>query len=190
MLMNKLKVRAHILDYLRRHNINNCLINDNNKIKLVNDLDTICISYNVNIPGGVESDIHLYAEDMHIRAYYSQQVAEACKNSCNKEYLLNIINFINANVFFDSLYTPRLYLSTDGYYDIAITAVIPYDFFELAPIETCEYITAYCPEFLEKFAFPIIGLIHGTIPFNQAIFYIKKEILGDENAVIEWEGDD
>ena len=41
----------------------------------------------------------------------------------------------------DSLYTPRIYLTADGRFDITITTIIPYDFFGLAPLETLDYIT-------------------------------------------------
>lgn len=188
--MNKLEVRSKIDRYLKEHNINNRLINDHNKPMRTKDLDTFYLFYNINAPGGIESDIRLCNEKIYVRAYYSELVAEECKKSNYRDDLLKVINFINANVFFESLYTPRLYLSTDSYFNIAITTVIPYDFFELAPIETMEYITAYYPEYMEKFLFPIYSVTSGKLTVGQVIYYIKTKILGDEDAVIEWEGDD
>ncbi|MBQ3553648.1 MAG: hypothetical protein IJA08_03125 [Clostridia bacterium] len=175
--MTKYEIKKYIDDYLKKYNINNRLINDHKKPMLSKDLDTFVITYKVDAPGGlVESDIHIYKDRLQVRAYYLEAVSDLCKeNNCYEE-LLKVINFINANVFFDSLYTPRLYLSTDGYHDIVITTVILYDFFELAPIETMEFITCYCPEYLEKFAIPIYAVVSQKISADNAIEWIKQNV--------------
>jgi len=175
--MNKAEIRKSILQYLKQYNLNYRLINDSNQVRRLSDLDTIYLYYNVQVPGGIESDIRLYEERMQIRAYYSPTVCEMCDDEEKEINLHRIINYINANVYFEGLYTPRLYYSTDDNSDIVITTVIPYDFFELAPIETMEYITGYYPEFLEKFAVPIILLLLDEMRYEEAAGYIRKEIL-------------
>ena len=58
-------------------------------------------------------------------------------------------------------YTPRIYLTEDDCYDITITTIINYDFYEVAPVETVDYLTAYCPELLDKLTPAIyLSLIH------------------------------
>lgn len=177
--MEKWQVRKRIVSYLKEHNINNCLINDHGKPMLQKDLDTIYLNYNIQVPGGLESDMKLFEDKLYVRAYYTEEVANeiGMLDSEKIHGLRQVINYINANAFFESLYTPRLYLSTDGYYDIAIKTVIPYDFFELAPIETLEYITAYYPECMEKFAVPLLFLIYKKMSVDQAIDYIDSNIL-------------
>ena len=75
------------------------------------------------------------------------------------------------------LYTPRVYLTEDQCYDVTITTIINYDFWEVAPIETCDYMTAYCPELLDKLAYPIFGVLKGELSVDNAIEYIKANIL-------------
>ena len=75
------------------------------------------------------------------------------------------------------LYTPRIYLTEDGGYDITLTSVIPYDFYELAPLETEDYITACCPELLNGLSPAIFGVLLGNLDVEQAIQYVRKNIL-------------
>ena len=74
------------------------------------------------------------------------------------------------------LYTPRMYLTVDGFYDIAITTIINYDFWEVAPIETADYMTAYCPELLDRLALPVFGVLLGQITSDEAVMFIKEKI--------------
>ena len=67
------------------------------------------------------------------------------------------------------LYTPRIFMSEDECYDITITTVINYDFYEVAPLETENYITAYCPDLLDKLCLAIFPLLLGKITLQQAI---------------------
>ena len=74
------------------------------------------------------------------------------------------------------LYTPRMYLTVNGFYDIAITTIINYDFWEVAPIETADYMTAYCPELLDRLALPVFGVLLGQITSDEAVMFIKEKI--------------
>ena len=55
------------------------------------------------------------------------------------------------------------------------------DFFEVAPLETEDYITAACPELMGSLAPAIFGLLLGKINTDVAIEYVKKEILHEAN---------
>lgn len=162
------------------------LINDHQRPMLEKDLDTFYLYYDVDAPGGIESDIRLFDDYMNVRAYYSAIVANKLKeHSCRISEVTKVINFLNANVFFKALYTPRLYLSTDGFYDLAITTVIPYCFFESKMVETLEYITCYYPECMEKFAVSLCGVVFGELDSSIAIKQIEQDILGQDNGIIE-----
>ena len=87
----------------------------------------------------IESCIWFYEDTMEARCYYSSLGAELCRKSRHIDALLRLLNFINARVFPSCrgsgymlysphiLYTPRIYLTADGRFDITITTIIPYD---------------------------------------------------------------
>ena len=68
-------------------------------------------------------------------------------------------------------------MTADGCCDITITTMIAYDFFKLAPIETLDYLTAYCPELLDRLTLPIYGVLLGKETAAWAIAYIRRELL-------------
>ena len=144
-------------------------------------------------PSGIlETCIYFFDNDMEARVYYSAAGASICKNSEHIGDLMRLFNFCHARifprnadgmggVFYESehLYIPAIYLTEDGCYDITLTTLIYYDFFEVAPLETEDYITAACPELMNKLSIPIFDLLTGKIKIDEAIGYIKKHILGD-----------
>ena len=169
--------------YLRDHNI-----------RYIRDFEGGTVRYTLqyfakNAPEKyVESCIWFYEDNAEVRGYYNQAGADICIASGHRNSLLELLNFINARVFLACgdwdglykarmLYTPRMYLTVDGFYDITITTIIDYDFWEVAPIETADYMTAYCPELLDKLAVPIFGVLQGIISSEEAIVYIKENIL-------------
>lgn len=103
-----------------------------------------------------------------------------------KEEFFRLLNYINARVFLGCyselsgtslLYTPRIYMTEDDCFDITMTTLIPYDFWEVAPAETMDYITAYCPELLDKLAPVIFGVLLGEISISNAIKYLEDEVI-------------
>lgn len=72
------------------------------------------------------------------------------------------------------LYTSRIYLTEDDGCDITLTTVIPYDFYELPPLETEDYITACCPDLLNGLSPAIFGVLLGRLDVEQAIQFIRK----------------
>lgn len=171
-------------DYLKNHNI-----------YYVRELDNGCIRYTMqykarNAPDGyVESCIWFYEEDnAEVRVYYNQAGADICKASQHRNALLELLNFINARVFLSCgdvnglyephmLYTPRIYQTTDGFFDITITTIINYDFWAVATVETADYMTIYCPELLDMLAIPIFELLEGMKNVDEAISYINENML-------------
>lgn len=143
--MTKKEAIKNFVAYLRNHNV-----------KYHEDLDNGCIRFTMrytseNSPEGhVESCIWFYATDSaEVRVYYNAAGADICKKSRCCDGLLRVLNYINARVFLSCedpyglyaphmLYTPRIYLTEDGCYDITITTIVNYDFWKVAPIETCD----------------------------------------------------
>lgn len=68
-------------------------------------------------------------------------------------------------------------MTEDGCYDITLTTLINYDFYEAAPLETEDYISVSCPEILNELSPAIFGVLLGNYSAEQAILYIEKEIL-------------
>ena len=166
----------------------------NHVIRHKKDFDDGVVRYTMqyeveNAPGKyVESCVWFYEDNAEVRVYYNQMGADICKASEYRNALLELLNFINARVFLSCgnwnglyephmLYTPRMYLTVDGFYDITITTIINYDFWEVAPIETADYMTAYCPELLDRLALPVFGVLFGQITCDEAVMFIKEKIL-------------
>lgn len=98
---------------------------------------------------------------------------------------MRVLNYINSRVFLRCgdpsglyrphlLYTPRIYLAGDGTDDIVIITVINYDFYEVAPLETLDYITAFCPEYLDKLTAPIFLTLSGRLTVHEAAVLIDR----------------
>lgn len=171
-------------DYLKQHNISH-----------VTDIDNGCQRYTMtysaeNAPDYcVESCIWFYDHDVaEARCYYTAMGAAFCKSSEHKDELFRLLNFINARVFLNCddgyglyephmLYNPRMYVTEDGCFDITITTIINYDFWEVAPVETADYLTVYCPELLDRLAPPVFGVLLGQFTVDEAIIYIQEKIL-------------
>ena len=111
-----------------------------------------------------------------------------------RQALYRLLNYINASVWLtlsdgsgsglykpSHLYTPRLYITEDECYDITLATIIPYDFYELAPLETEDYITAYCPELMDRISIPIFGVLLENMSIGEAILYVKKYIINEDD---------
>lgn len=180
--MAKKQVLQHFTAYLDSHHIN-----------YSTTIDEGSIQYNMVYPAitapnkQVESCIWFHDDDAECRVYYSCIGSEVCKSSSHINDLYRLLNFINASVYLccgnkhglyepKMLYTPRIYLSEDGCFDIMITTIINYDFYEVAPLETADYITAFCPQCLDLFTHPIFGVLADIISVDKAIELIKERL--------------
>lgn len=185
--MTKEQVIRKIREYAKSHNIECMPGIDMSCPQLIFDFDA------EDAPDKrVESCIFFYKNDMEARVYYSSLGAELCKRSENISELYRLLNFINCRVMLDytdggrglyqphSLYNPRICVTEDGCFDITMTTIIPYDFFELTPIETMDYLTIHCPLLLDKLTVPIFCTLLGKRPVDEVINYIKTNLL-EEN---------
>lgn len=176
-----------LTDYLKECNIeyHACIEGGRPMLTIVYRVD--------NAPGYcVESCIYFYEKEAEVGVYYSTLGAEICRKSAYRDGLFRVLNFINAKVFLACcdgcdgalyeprmLYTPRICMTEDSY-DIVITTIIPYDFWEIALLETADYLTAYCPELLDGLTYDIFGVLIGKITADEAIRSIKRDILGKD----------
>ena len=138
----------------------------------------------------LEVSFEFFDTDMECNIYYTENASSWIEERADDlSDLYRLMNFINARVFPSCrgsgymlysphiLYTPRIYLTADGCFDITITTIIPYDFFGLAPLETLDYITICCPELLDRLALPIYCVLLGKETADGAISHIEREFL-------------
>lgn len=189
--MNRFEAKKKLCDYLKRNQIPFQESVDNGTIQL-----TMVYRGFAPCPGGIlESCIWFYEDCMEVRVYYNEIAASICKASEFKAPLFRFFNFINARVWpraadgMDSalynphhLHVPRIYMSEDSYFDIMLTSVIAYDFYEVAMLETEDYITGCCPELLNELSTSIFGILLGKLDVDQAIRYVKADILKESGS--------
>ena len=155
-------------------------------IKFTADMDngvprfTMCFEGYDDVPGtAIECAVWFYRQEMEVRTYYTKAGAEICKKHRNKiPTLLKLINYINARVWVKSydgmfnelkyLYTARMYVTEDECFDITFTAVVPYDFYDLEPFGTEDYITVSAPDLLADLGPAIFGVLTGERSFEAA----------------------
>lgn len=180
--MTKQEAIKTITKHLKSHNIQYTTALDEGCVQITMVYDA------ENAPDRcIESCIWFYGDAMEARVYYSALGSEICKKSEHIDSLFRVLNYINARVFLSCsdgsdgslyatqmLYTPRIYLTEDDQFDITITTMINYDFLEVALVETSDYLTAYCPELLDRLSSAIFGVLLGQITPEEAITCIKK----------------
>lgn len=170
-------------------------------IKFTADMDngvprfTMCFKGYDDVPGtAIECAVWFYRQEMEVRTYYTEAGAEICRKYRNKiPALLKLVNYINARVWmrpydiiankFKYLYTPRLYITEDKCFDITLTTIIPYSFYEMEIHGTNDYITVLAPELLADLAPAIFGVLFGEKSVGSAKQYIKGTLLRTNNMV-------
>lgn len=187
--MTKTKTIKSIKEYLKQHFIKFLEDHDGETERI-----TMVFTGYDNCPdNAVEACIYFFGDSMECRVYYSETGAECCKQSANRLDLIRVLNFINARVWpltandgvegllysSSHLFAPRFYITEDDYFDITATTLIPYDFYEVAILETNDFITVSLPTLLDELSNPIFSCLNGNISSEQAIAYIKKEILSE-----------
>ena len=176
-----------LTQYFKPHNLADIKKIDNQAVLLV-------LEYPANNAPDhrVESAIWLWKDGMEARVYYTALGATICKGSERKEELYRLLNFINARLLLRAadafgnrlykphmLYTPRFYMTEDDAFDITMTTIIDYDFYELAPLETADYISIFCPELLNALSMPIFWVLLGNTSAKESIDYIKRTLLNE-----------
>ena len=184
--MNRIEAIRYYEGYLKRNHIRY-------KKTIDSGVPLITMAFAVEkVPGGyVESCIWWFEDVAEARVYYNEAGMNICAESEYRDELIRVLNYINARVFMSCggghgsykpamLYTPRIYMTEDGFYDITITTIINYDFMEVAPLETADYITIYCPEYLELLSPAVFGVLLRLMTDREAISFIKHNILKEE----------
>lgn len=187
--MNHKSAKAKLISYLKEHNI---------KYVEYFECDNACIvmrfeGYERCPEGAVEASIFFFDDCVEARVHYTQSGATWAKKSEHISEVYRLLNFINARVFPmnqdgvggslyqpQHLYTPKFYITEDGNFDITSTTVINNDFYELAELETGDFITITLPELLDELSIPIYFTLLGKMGVEEAIVMIKKEILKEE----------
>ena len=189
--MTKWEAQIRMGHYLKAHNIYHETDHENG----TPHMNILYANCDLCPDGMLEGCIWFYENTMEVRTYFNQNAAGWCRTSSHILELMRLLNFINARVWPSAadgmgnalytpscLYTPRIYLTEDAGYDITLTTIIPYDFYELAPLETEDYITACCPGVLNDLSPAIFGVLLGRIDVERGIRYIRKNILCDNRG--------
>lgn len=187
--MNKMDARRRFLDYLKTHSIQYKEDIDGGACRL----SMLYEGYEKCPDKIIESCVWFYESVMEARIYFDHNTAEWCRESKHRSELMRLLNFCNARIWPctvdgmnsglympNYLHTPRFYITEDDSYDITMTNMIPYDFYEIAPLETEDFLTAACPNLLNDLSVPIFLVLLGKISAEQAISDVKKNILGEE----------
>jgi hypothetical protein len=176
-MMNKTVAFKKFIEYL-----NNC------NIKYWQDFDEGTVRLTMRYEGmenaperAVESCIWFHDGSAEARVYYTESASKTIKGSEHLMEFYELLNYINATFFprtgdgvgqglYDSqyLYLGRLYKTEDGYDDLTYTMFIPYDFYELTPIETADFLTIACPDYLNRLSIGIFDLLLGKINIEEA----------------------
>ncbi len=133
-------------------------------------------------PGQVlEGCFCFHPRHMEARVFYTFGAGDFGGTSSHLADLLGLLNYVNSTVWLRTcdgasgrlyagglLYTPRLYMTENACRDIVLTTMVPYDFYELAPVETEDFLTAGWPEFLNAISPAIFALLMGKIPPDAA----------------------
>lgn len=135
-------------------------------------------------PITIEGELFFYNSSLETRCFYGEEVSKCLRemSDTTRYELLKLTNFINAYVFPPYIpFTPRFYMTADGYYDLTVTTIIPYSMLdEDSEDEIGEYITRYCPKLLDQLAIPLFSVYAVGECAENAIDYIKHYILKEE----------
>ena len=187
--MTQEEAKARFTKYLKSH-----------FIKFHEDIEDGAVIYRMTYSdyelcpeGKLESCICFFPDNMEVRVYYSVLGAELCRESKYIPELMRLLNYINATVWPMAvdrnggtlykphiLYLPRIYMTEDDICAINLALPINYAFYEAAPLETEDFVTACCPDLMNMLAFAIFGLLLGEANLEQAMAYVRKNMFGTD----------
>lgn len=185
--MNSKAAKAAWVTYLKQH-----FIRYHEVVDLYDNTDIIIMVFDsIKSPDRrTEASIYFYKNHLEFRIYYTVTASNwVKKNTSRQSELFGLLNYINAKVWpcgsdgvGDSihLYAPRLYMTEDGCHDITMTVIIPYDFYEVAPLQTEDFLIASLPEVMDALSPAIFLLLLGKIDLNQAKRIVDRDVLGEE----------
>lgn len=181
--MNRTEAKKHMLTYLKERNIQYCnhLGEQGGCIAMVFNGYTTCPD---NI---LECNLTFYDNCMECRVFFDQNATGWIKaRAGNLSNFYRMVNEINARVWCFSgdgvggrlykshcLYTPRFYLTED--YDLTATTVIDYEVYQMSPLETEDYCTAFLPEVMSKISLPIWAVLLNESTVEAAVQMVEEE---------------
>ena len=184
--MNSLEAQAKFSSYLKKNGIN-----------YLSDIDDGASRYTMVYkgmdmsPGDVlESCIWWKQNSAEVRIYYCEVGAKLCsENPQNHPELFRFFNYIAGYLWLkgtdfaggslylsEDMYNPRIYMTEDGEFDITMTFLVNYDFYEVAQLETEDFITATCPYIMNSLSYYIFSIVLGKISADEAIDCLEQSI--------------
>ena len=143
--------------------------------------------------GKLESCILFYPDNMEVSVHYSVLGAEICMKSEHIPELMRLLNFISATAWpmaMDRkggtlykpqiLYLPRIFMTEDEFPVVNLALPVNYAFYEAAPLETEDFITACCPDLMDILASAIFGVLLGSATLEQAMASVQASMFGED----------
>ena len=178
--MTKTAARSYISSYLKQ----NFIPYDD---KSVDDCFVMQFVAKYSPDSKLECSIYFRETRIDALVYYSKGASLNISQQQDLSKLFRLINYINANLcpcpydgmggeLYESnyMFNPVLYLTEDGHNDLTFYVNLDYDFFEVAPLEACDFITAAMPDLLDELAVPIFGALLGITEMENAFHMVDK----------------
>lgn len=166
--MNKQNAKKIILDYFKKNRIPYRFLNEDENSKKISSIDTVFLSAPApdSISGRIETTLRFREAHVYCQSYYCQPVVKQDEEQISRA--CRIINYINSNLFYDSVYESSLALNEeDG--DIYNGTLIRYELLEAHFSETVSFILDFQVQKLSDVCFPIISYITKHLDFHQCI---------------------
>lgn len=178
--MDKQNAKKRILEYFKKNHIPYKHLNEEQKIQELSNIDTIYFSSpapNV-IHGHIETTLRFRESHVYCQSYYCQPVVEQDEEEINRA--CRIINYINSNLFYDSIYQSSLALNEDDG-DIYNGTLIRYELLEEYFYETMSYILDLQVQKLSDICAPILGYITKEANFHLAAHVLIGNMLMEKS---------
>lgn len=187
MLMNRTKAPKKVKRYLKEHNIGfQEYVSDGKR-----SLALALTGYSRCPDTTLECSFYFYKSCLEARVYYTENAAKWIAERPERlPDMYRLLNFLSASLWLSyhdgiggalysahHLISPRIYITEDGYHDLTCTMLVDYSILDMAPLEVCDTITASIPALLDKLSTPLFFVLLEKMKVDDAIAYIKKEIL-------------
>lgn len=189
--MTKIEAKNKVIVYLKERNIHfHDFVSDGE-----GNIVLVLPGYYKCPDSTLECSIYFFKSCIEARVYYTENASRWINDRPERlTDMYRLLNFINARVWpftndgiggklylAHHLITPRFYITEDGHSDLTSTMVIDYDLFDMAPLEVCDTITASIPSLMDALSTPLFFVLLDKMNVDNAISYIKSEILEEES---------
>lgn len=173
--MNKVLARKKLIKYFKKNQIPYQYINESEKIKKLDDIDTIylCTEIEMVIGGYVEASIRLFDDYMYLQTYFCQPIANTEEEQIRAA---RFANYLNSSVSYDcdDLYSPIYIVDCEG--DFYRGILIRYELFEEYLYETMDHILNFSVQQLAESCIPLIFYLSGEVNFQEATSAVKTHV--------------